>query len=247
MHLLCWRADGKRDPDGQRHSPEKIAPLVLHAGLLWLSERLTALARRGSASGDGRADGTGWIFASASFAYYSAIPFIISLDRADGNRARPARSSSTMDPTRARALAALLVLACGAPAAQDRNINFDLLQAARAGSVATVRSLLDQGASPNSRNRLGDTPLNLAARNGDLPLASLLLERGADVNQPNLARVSPLMSAAFGDHTEMLKLLLAAKADVTAVDRVQKDGDGLRRGPGGHELHTGRSSTTGWT
>src|SRR5207344_3636891 len=118
--------------------------------------------------------------------------------------------------TRARALvAALLVVACGGAAAQDRNINFDLLQAARAGSVTSVRALLDQGASPNSRNRLGDTPLNLAARSGNLALASLLLERGADVDLPNLARVTPLMSAAYGGHTEMLELLLAAKADVT--------------------------------
>ena len=51
-----------------------------------------------------------------------------------------------MDPTRVRAVvAALLVLACGGAAAQDRNINFDLLQAARAGSVATVRDAARPG------------------------------------------------------------------------------------------------------
>ena len=64
-------------------------------------------------------------------------------------RDRRPRSWRSMAPTRVRALvAALLVLACGGAAAQDRNINFDLLQAARAGSVATVRALLDQGAEP---------------------------------------------------------------------------------------------------
>ena len=86
--------------------------------------------------------------------------------------------------------------------AQQRNINFDLLQAARTGSVATTRALLDQGANPNSRNRLGDSPLNTAARNGNVELVQLLLDKGADVNLANLARVTPLMSAVYGGQTE---------------------------------------------
>jgi len=63
-----------------------------------------------------------------------------------------------------RCVAAALLLVAGSASAQQRNINFDLLQAARAGSVATSAALLDQGANPNSRNRLGDSPLNTAVR-----------------------------------------------------------------------------------
>jgi len=111
-----------------------------------------------------------------------------------------------------RCIAAVLVLVAGSATAQQRNINFDLLQAARAGSVATTTALLDQGANPNSRNRLGDTPLNTAARNGNVELVKLLLERGADVNLPNLARVTPLMSAVYGGHAEVARLLLTARA-----------------------------------
>ena len=55
-----------------------------------------------------------------------------------------------------------------AASAQHRNVNFDLLQAARSDSLASVRKTLDDGADPNSRNRLGDTPLNTAARNGNV-------------------------------------------------------------------------------
>ena len=88
-------------------------------------------------------------------------------------------------------------------------------------------ALLDQGASPNARNRLGDTPLNTAARNGNLELVRLLLERGADVDQPNLARVTPLMSAAYGGHEAIVRELLAHKADVNASRPHPQDGDGL--------------------
>jgi ankyrin repeat protein len=47
---------------------------------------------------------------------------------------------------------------------QTANINSDLLLAARKGNEAIVRALLDQGASLNSRNRLGDTPRKTATR-----------------------------------------------------------------------------------
>ena len=121
-----------------------------------------------------------------------------------------------------RCIAAALLLFAGSALAQQRNINFDLLQAARSGSVATTIALLDQGANPNSRNRLGDTPLNTAARNGNIELVKLLLERGADVNLPNLARVTPLMSAVYGGHTDVARTLLAAKASVEPSDRMEK-------------------------
>ena len=53
------------------------------------------------------------------------------------------------------ALCALHTAALAQPAAV--NINAELLQAARGGSEAAVRALLDQGAAIDSRNRLGDT------------------------------------------------------------------------------------------
>src|SRR5678815_6011567 len=88
------------------------------------------------------------------------------------------------------------------------NINAELLQAARRGSEAMVRSLLDQGAAVDSRNRLGDTSLNLAAKNGHTRLGLLLIERGADVNQKDLAGVTPLMSAAYNGDLELTQALL---------------------------------------
>ena len=115
--------------------------------------------------------------------------------------------------------AVLMMVVCATASGQQRNINFDLLQAARSGSVGAVRTLLDEGANPNSRNRLGDTPLNTAARNGQIELVQLLIARGADVNLANLARVTPLMSAAYGGHAEIERVLIEhpAVAEAAAV------------------------------
>lgn len=92
----------------------------------------------------------------------------------------------------------LVVVAASQQAgAQDRaeplGVNARLLAAARAGSEPDVRALLAEGAHPGSRNRLGDTPLNLAARAGKASLARALLERGASPGKANLSGVTPLM------------------------------------------------------
>jgi ankyrin repeat protein len=48
------------------------------------------------------------------------------------------------------------------------------------GDTATVRALLDNGASANEADRNGDTLLNFAAFPNHVGVAQLLLERGAD-------------------------------------------------------------------
>src|SRR5512140_827239 len=101
-------------------------------------------------------------------------------------------------------LAALVAAPRQRAAAEERpgpwNRNADLLVAVRGGDPATAIALLDRGADPNSRNRLGDTPVNTAARAGDVPLVKALLAHGADPNRANLAGVTPLMSAAHRGH-----------------------------------------------
>src|SRR5262249_22326328 len=135
---------------------------------------------------------------------------------------RPMNVSGMIGIVRLGLIVLTLAWAPAAGIAQQRNINFDLLVAARAGEEGAVRTLLDQGANPDSRDRVGDTALNIAARTGRTALARLLVERGADVDLANLARVTPLMSAAFDGHVEIMKILLERKADVAPVDRVQK-------------------------
>ena len=90
---------------------------------------------------------------------------------------------------------------------QTVNFNSDLLLAARKGSEATVLALLDQGASVNSRNRLGDTPLLIAAKNGYTSMGLKLIERGADVNARDNRGKTAAVMAEEGGHHATLKLL----------------------------------------
>lgn len=85
----------------------------------------------------------------------------------------------------------------------------DLLSATVMRDRAAVKELLDDGKSPNARQKDGMTPLMIAAANGDADIASMLLAKGAD---PNLraqgGRTALSMAKARGAAgAEMLQLL----------------------------------------
>jgi ankyrin repeat protein len=103
------------------------------------------------------------------------------------------------------------------------NINGQFVLAARAGQVARVATLLEDGAKVNSRDRNGDTPLNMAAAKGNSDLVDVLLKAEADVNLANLAGVTPLMGAAFSGNAAILRKLLAKGARIEPLDRVKKN------------------------
>ncbi len=112
------------------------------------------------------------------------------------------------------------------------NINGQFVMAARAGQVARVAALLDGGASVNSRDRNGDSPLNMAAAKGNEALADVLLKAGADVNLANLAGVTPLMGACFSARPELVRKLLADGARIGPLDRVKKNAATYAAGSG---------------
>src|SRR6188508_564746 len=126
------------------------------------------------------------------------------------------------------AASALLValVCCSYAMAQEsidsRQLNFQLLAAARAGDAAAVERLVHAGASVKTRNRVGATPLLEAARNGHLETATVLIQSGADVNRVDLQLLSPLMHAVYGGHTPLVRLLIENGAQVDLVDRTGK-------------------------
>ena len=80
------------------------------------------------------------------------------------------------------ALCALLVASPSlAQTATNLSVNAQLLVAARHGDQKAVERALSQGAVPNSRNRLGKTPLLMASEKGNVALAETMLKAGADV------------------------------------------------------------------
>lgn len=107
--------------------------------------------------------------------------------------------------------------------AGEININGQIVLAARAGLVDRVVALLGEGAKVNSRDRNGDSPLNMAAAKGNLALVDALLKAEADVNLANVAGVTPLMGAAFSGSAGIMQKLIAAGAKIEPIDRVKKN------------------------
>jgi ankyrin repeat protein len=95
--------------------------------------------------------------------------------------------------------------------------------------LADIRSLIQQGASPNAKNWDGDTltALMLAAQKGCADIVKLLLDAGADVNarasvvigvQGDVARgITPLSQAAASEDVSIVKMLLEHGADIHAL------------------------------
>src|SRR5450631_3321726 len=79
---------------------------------------------------------------------------------------------------------------------QDLSVNARLLAYARNGDQAGINRALADGASPNARNRLGETVLLIALKNDRPALARQMIDAGTDVNQAALNGVTPLMAAA---------------------------------------------------
>ena len=134
-------------------------------------------------------------------------------------------------------VALLLLGASAMPAlaqkgADQINVNGQLVMAARTGLVPRVQALLDQGASVNSRDRNGDTPLNLAAAKGNADMVAALLKAGADVNLANVAGVTPLMGAGLAANEGIFRALMAAGAQTAPLDRVKKNAATYAAGSG---------------
>jgi ankyrin repeat protein len=109
------------------------------------------------------------------------------------------------------ALATILVLGCGVrPYA-----NFtQLADAARAGDVATIRTLIAHGADPNEAAGQNNwSPLLHAIHKGQIQSVNALLDGGADINRVAGDGFTPLMMAAGYGYTDIVELLLRRGAN----------------------------------
>ena len=84
------------------------------------------------------------------------------------------------------------------------------LQSAVAGShLEIARLLLENGASPNVRERGGYTPLHVAAHNGDVEIVRSLIFGGADIEALSNKKEKPMDMALKAGHKEVAELLNA--------------------------------------
>ena len=109
------------------------------------------------------------------------------------------------------AMLGLLSIACGS------KLTSPLADAASAGDLDRVTSLLRDGADSNARNVNGFTPLICAAREGQIEIVRKLIEAGAD---PNLGGGvngwRPLMHAIHKNQQKSVEALLDSGANVNA-------------------------------
>ena len=89
----------------------------------------------------------------------------------------------------------------------------NLADAAEAGDMATVRSLLDSGADVNAAQRNGSTALHWAIYRDDAETVDLLIDRGADVTVKTREGISPLFMASLYGNVAVIQRLLDAGAD----------------------------------
>ncbi len=104
------------------------------------------------------------------------------------------------------------VLSVGA-AARD----VPLVEAVKAGSVESVRALLDQPADVNTAEADGTTALHWAVQGEAGALVGLLIDAGADVGAANRYGVTPLSLACVAGNAGILAQLLEAGADANAA------------------------------
>jgi ankyrin repeat protein len=107
--------------------------------------------------------------------------------------------------------------ALGMAAASSLDDSERLYATIRAGDLAGLNALLDQGASPNTVDSRDVTPLMNAAAIGSLESMKLLVERGAEVNAQNAFGSTALMWSAHDPGK--VRLLLDHGADVNKVTK----------------------------
>jgi ankyrin repeat protein len=118
---------------------------------------------------------------------------------------------------RSRALLAmsLSVLALSAAARSPAD---DLTAAAAAGDGARVRTLLAQGADPNTKGLDGTAPLAWTVWRQDEATAKALIEAGARVDEATRLGLRPLHLAIQNEDIGAVRLLLDAGADANSAD-----------------------------
>ena len=91
-----------------------------------------------------------------------------------------------------------------------------LVNSAKNGATEAVLAALFKGAPVDSRDRHGDSVLNLAAFQGHAKVVNILLENDATVDKPGKDGMTALMWAAQQNHADVVDALLAHGANVAA-------------------------------
>lgn len=111
------------------------------------------------------------------------------------------------------------IIFCGLVNAQTEDQITEFAKAAKFNDVATVKSLISKGVSPNTTDSKGDPMLNLAIKDKSEDVISLLIaNKATDVDLSNKSGETPLMIASInGDLPVVKSLVLQRKAQIDHV------------------------------
>jgi ankyrin repeat protein len=112
------------------------------------------------------------------------------------------------------ALFFVAALYAGSASAGDLDKGF--ARAVAEGDIQLLKTLIDQGADVNAKNKEGETALMVASLEGRLDVAKLLVEKGADVNAKDSVGANALHYAAMGGSLDVIKYLVMKGADAQA-------------------------------
>jgi hypothetical protein len=98
------------------------------------------------------------------------------------------------------------------------NAEFDILDAARSGTLADVEEAIRDGCDVGSCDSQGMSPLHLAAARGSVAIIHVLRSNGADINATDSAGQTPLHAAIVHDRFAAVEELSAAGCKVDVPD-----------------------------
>jgi len=94
-----------------------------------------------------------------------------------------------------------------------------LVEAAGRGDLAQVRRLVEGGASVETRDARGRTPVLAATDGNHLEVVRYLIARGADVNAQDAQKDSAFLLASARGSTDIVRATLQAGADLRSTNR----------------------------
>ena len=112
------------------------------------------------------------------------------------------------------------------PNEHDNSKTTPLMYAAKAGSVACVKALLEENrANVKTKNRKGYSPIHFAAEYGHHEIIQLLVNAGIKISLGGPDRMSPLHIAAAKGDLDTVRFLVENGAKVTAKDKYKRAKD----------------------
>ncbi|OAB79342.1 hypothetical protein WSTR_05300 [Wolbachia endosymbiont of Laodelphax striatellus] len=99
---------------------------------------------------------------------------------------------------------------------RETELDKELLNATKIGNLSEVKNLVNQGASVDTEDKDGNTPLRNAALKGYLTIAQYLVEKGVDVNAADKDGWTPIHGAALKGYLDIVNFLIEKGANINA-------------------------------